>query len=602
MHKYQLLRNGDSFLRVLAVRDNECLVIDCNKRTMPKWVLKESLDSWVPCDEVDLHISDVSIRSVEEMTSFERKIMHERFTLIAPVLPFVHNESMRSNIITQICDEAKISKATIRKYLCLYLVFRKIEVLAPPSHTTERELSQDEKNFRWALNRFYFTQRKHKLTTVYTLMLKERYTDASGELVHNYPPFHRFRYYYYKTRKQQTELISRNGKSDYQRNNRPLLGSIQDFAPSVGVGMLDSTICDIYLINESGQLVGRPILTLCVDAYSSVIMGYHLSWEGGIYSLQKLMHNVVADKVDWCARHGIVISKVDWNVSCVLPSILVTDKGKEYVGSTFEQLTELGIKMVNLPPYRPELKGVVEHAFALIQGYYKPHLKGKGVIEPDFQERGGHDYRRDACLTISDFEKVILRCILYYNNSRVIGDYVLTQDMLNAGVKPNAISVWNYAYTQEDANLISVDEDTLYMILLPRTEGTFTRRGLIVNKQRYRHCEGSFTERYLKGEKVIVAYNPDDVSSVWLSENGSYTRFELILKIYDNLSLDEVQTFHTQQKLLRADAVHTQQQAMVDLVSSIETIADGCVRHKDVNLKGIRKTRTTEKQKRKLEV
>ena len=30
--------------------------------------------------------------------------------------------------------------------------------------------------------------------------------------------------------------------------------------------MLDASILDVYLVNNAGQLVGRPILTLCVDA------------------------------------------------------------------------------------------------------------------------------------------------------------------------------------------------------------------------------------------------------------------------------------------------------------------------------------------------
>ena len=210
-----------------------------------------------------------------------------------------------------------------------------------------------------------------------------------------YPPFHRFKYFYQRHRSAQTQLISREGKTAYQRNARPLLGTVQDFAPAVGTAMLDSTILDIYLVNDAGQLVGRPILTLAVDAHSSLICGYHLSWEGGIYSLQQLMHNVVADKVAWCQKYGISIIQEDWPCSSVLPGVLVADKGKEYVGSTFEQLTEVGTRMVNLPPYRPELKGIVEHAFSLVQDYFKPHLQGKGVIEPDFQERGGHDYCRD---------------------------------------------------------------------------------------------------------------------------------------------------------------------------------------------------------------
>ena len=70
----------------------------------------------------------------------------------------------------------------------------------------------------------------------------------------------------------------------------------------------------------------------------------------------------------------------------------------EYIGYTFEQLAELGVTVVNLPSYRPELKSIIEKFFDVVQGEFKPHLKGKGIIEPDFQERGAHDYRKDASL------------------------------------------------------------------------------------------------------------------------------------------------------------------------------------------------------------
>lgn len=42
-----------------------------------------------------------------------------------------------------------------------------------------------------------------------------------------------------------------------------------------------------------------------------------------------------------------------------------------------------GVVIQNLPPYRPDRKGLVEKAFDLIQGRYKPLLRGKGVIEED---------------------------------------------------------------------------------------------------------------------------------------------------------------------------------------------------------------------------
>lgn len=596
--KNQLLRHDDRIIRVLAV-DTDVLTIDCLKRTMPQWMPSSALYDWEPCDETALPSPDAPICDIEELTPEQCKVMHERYTLIAPVLPFIHKEAQRSAMITQMAELNSVSKQTIRKYLCLYLTYQRMEVLAPPAHQRERELSDTERNFRWALNKFYYTQRKHSLPTAYNLMLKEKYIDATGQLIPGYPPFHRFKYYYLRHRKEQTALISREGKTNYQRNARPLLGTIQDFAPAVGTAMLDATILDIYLVNDAGQLVGRPILTLAVDAYSSLVCGYHLSWEGGIYSLQQLMHNVVADKVAWCRKFGISISPKEWPCTGILPGILTVDNGKEFVGSTFEHLTELGTRMIILPPYRPELKGIVEHAFCMIQGYFKPHLKGKGVIEPDFQERGSRDYRKDACLTMEDFEKILLRCIIYYNTNRLLGEHILTKEMVSNNVALTANAVWQWSCAQPGANLIPVDAGKLKLTLLPRTEGKFTRRGLVVHKQRYRHCEGKFTERYLNGGKATVAYDPNDISSVYLYESGLYTRFELILKVYDNLSLEEVMELQSQQQAAKRSAQPQKDQALIDLVASIETIARTRGHSGDVNLRGIRQTHKTEKQRRR---
>ena len=595
--KNQLLRHDDRIMRVLAI-DTGVLTIDCLKRTMPQWMPASELRDWEPCDESALPSPETPICNLEDLTAEQRKVMHERYSLIAAVIPFIGNSTKRSAMIAQMAELNGVSKQTIRKYLCLYLTYQRMEVLAPPSQQKQRELTPDEKNFRWALNKFYYTQRKHSLPTAYNLMLKEKYADAAGKLFPDYPPFHRFKYYYQRHRSIQTELISREGKTNYQRNGRVLLGSIQDFAPSVGTAMLDSTICDVYLVNEANQLVGRPVLTLAVDAYSSLICGYHLSWEGGVYSLQQLMHNVVTDKVAWCRKFGITISPEEWPCSGQLPGVLVSDRGREYIGSNFEQITELGVRMVNLPPYRPELKGIVEHAFELIQNLYKPHLRG--VIRPDFQERGGRDYRRESgMISIETLEVILLRCILYYNNSRLLGEQVLTKNMIESGVEPTANAVWRWSCAQPGANLISVDAGELKRTLLPRTEGKFTRRGLVVHKQRYRHCEGKFTERYLNGGKATVAYDPDDISCVYLVESGLYTRFELILKVYDNLSLDEVMELQAQQQAAKKSAQPKKDQALIDLVASIETITNTRGHSGDVNLKGIRQTHKTEKQRRR---
>jgi len=589
MRKYKLLKSGDSVVRVLEVQADKVLIIDCINRTMPVWVESAVLESYTEYSgsEFTAEIADI--------TPERRKIMQERFTMIVPILPFIAIDKMRSQVIQSVAAEHGVSKQTIRSYLCLYLAYMDISALAPKERSYAKELTIDEKNMRWALNKYFYTEKKNSLMTAYTMMLKEKYCNNTGELSAQYPSFYQFRYFYRKTRKLQNYYISRDGLKNYQRNNRPLTGDgVQAFADSVGTGMLDATICDIYLVDDSGNLVGRPILTACVDAYSGLCCGYSLSWEGGVYSMRGLMLNIIADKYEHCRRFGISLADGAWDCD-KLPGVLVTDMGSEYKSETFEQISELGVTVINLPPYRPELKGTVEKFFDLVQQLYKKHLKGKGVIEPDYQERGVHDYRKDACLTMRDFEKIVLHCIIYYNSQRVIENFPYTEEMLSAEVKPYASSVWNWSKSQIGANLLSVDSRTLVLTLLPRTTGKFGRDGLRANKLRY-HCDG-FTERYLKGGAVTVAYNPDDVTTVWLFEDSSYTEFTLIETRFHNKKLEQIHQLQTSQKTITKNAERDNLQAQIQLANHIEAIANSTGNCGDVRMKNIRSTRKREQNK-----
>ncbi len=64
--------------------------------------------------------------------------------------------------------------------------------------TKEKPLSEDQKNIRWAINKYVYSRKKHGLNTAYKLMLKEKYTDSNGVLAENIPSFNQFRYWYAK--------------------------------------------------------------------------------------------------------------------------------------------------------------------------------------------------------------------------------------------------------------------------------------------------------------------------------------------------------------------------------------------------------------------
>ena len=568
MKKNDIVKTESGLFRILAIDGEKVLAIDCEKKFMPQFFPLSFFEGAKIHEEISS-----SFLSWEELSPSEKKIAQKRYTMIAAAVAVVSDKQKRNAMIDYASVQFDVSKQTLRSFLCSYLIYQDISVLAP-QRKKEKELTKDQKNIRWALNKFFYTRNQNSLHTTYTMMLKEKYCDLQGNLVSEYPSFNQFRYFYRKHKKAENFFISREGLTAYQRNSRPLLGDgVQEFAPCIGTAMLDSTICDIYLIDERGELAGRPILTAACDANTSMCLGYVLSWENDTNSLKDLMLNIISDKVEFCKKKGIFITQDQWDVQGKVPGVLITDQGAEYTGQTFEQVAELGVILVNLPPYRPELKGGVEKLFDLVQNSYKDILKGKGVIIEDYQERGARDYRQDAVLTLHEFERIVIRCIIHYNCERILDTYPYSSEMLDANLPPFANQIWNWKLSNQETNLIEASKKETSLTLLPRTVGKFTRRGLKLNGLRY-YADG-YKEQFLRGGDIIVSYNPENCNHVWIKEkNGSFVEFNLIEKRFSNMSLEETQDIQCQQKQLVQKTIRDQYQSKIDLMNFIETVAE----------------------------
>lgn len=610
----EFIKYNGKLHRIIKEDGERSLIIDCKGTRLPQWTDKKLMESLSETEIIDSDVIKGILDIAEaELEPSQTTVINKRFTMIAAILPVIENKAERIEHIKEAAKRYGVSIVTIRTYLCRYLVSQSKNGLVIFYDESKeeavhevKELTKDQKNMRWALNKFYYNTKKNSLNHAYINLLKEKYLDENGVLLEEHPSFYQFRYFFRKTRDCQNEIISRYGLNYFKKNERLCVGDgVRAFATGIGMGMLDSTICDLYLVNEAGEVIGRPVLTACVDAYSGLCMGYSLGWEGGIYSLRTLMLCILADKKEWCMKKGVVIEGNEWNCS-YMPAELITDKGSEYKSENFEQLTELGITITNLPPFRPELKGPVEKFFDVVQNYFKPYLKGKGVIQPDFRERGATDYRKEACLTIEQFEAILIECIIFYNSKRIIEDFPYTEEMLQQRIKPYSQDIWNYGLTKEESNVLEIGTEDVMMILLPRVKAKFTRFGLAVNGLHYRNDD--YKKEMLNGGTGIVAYSPEDSGRVYLIEDGRYTAFTLIERRFSNKSLDEVQDIKEQQKSLVMECREDEIKSKIDLAVKIENLLGiakkqmGSSATDNPSIKSIRQNRKKEQERNHFDV
>ena len=564
-------------IRVLLPMDSESYVVDCQHFRMPYAVSHAQLAKTEPLQTKDYTVFVLD----EDISAAQRKERDRRLALIQPLIAdtCIYDKRHRNELLRGILAQNSVNRRTVLLYLWRYWVYQSKNALLPQERTAKeaRALTADERIFRWALNKFFYTPQRQSLQTAYKLMLQAKYCDARGRLLPQCPTFWQFRYFYRRHRDPINETISRQGIKAYQRNYRPITGSFSDYATTIGTFMTDATVADIYIVSRmSRKPIGRPVIYTMVDAYSRLITGVYVGLEGGQYALRLLLQNIVADKVAYCQKYGIEIDAGDWP-SHHLPARILTDRGTEFLSGPLENLCEsYQVEINTLPAYRPDLKGVVEKLFDLVQSTYKPLLKGRGVVEPDAQERGAPDYRQQSTLDLQQFTGIVLRCVLFLNAKAVQPGFLRTPEMLVKDVPPVAACIWQYCADKPDCPVRSVDSRQLVFALLPRTEGKITRRGLEVFHLRFSNelFKKRFVTAGLQGRELVqVAYDPDCMDCVWLYENGTYTAFDLVHKSYRGKSLAEVIDAQRMEKASRQDWTAQELQAQLDLMADISSIA-----------------------------
>ena len=73
----KLISDGELIFRILNVKEEKSLVIDCIKRTMPYWVDNSSLRAFYEIEEeVLLKKTGIRLPTIGELSNSQLKIMH----------------------------------------------------------------------------------------------------------------------------------------------------------------------------------------------------------------------------------------------------------------------------------------------------------------------------------------------------------------------------------------------------------------------------------------------------------------------------------------------------------------------------------------------
>ena len=475
--------------------------------------------------------------------------------------PEIYEKKSRASILKMIADEKGIKLNNLYKLLDKYWRSGKTKNAFLPQfsrrggkgtiHNQVRKIGRrhisgavigkvlsdaDRENFEQAVHKYYLNQQKLSFKSTYEKLLEKYYAnrDTDGRLrlpeTSGYPTFRQFQYWYYKNRDITAEKKKRDGLREFELNDRAVLGK-SDYG-LMGPGaqfQVDATVGDIYLVSQfdRSNIVGRPILYFIMDTFSRMVVGMSVGLEGPSWSaLAAAITNMAADKVAFCNKYGVKISKNDWPCRHV-PASLLGDRGELESKNADPLVSLFGIRIVNAPPYRADLKGLIEQHFRIVNIDAISQLPGS--VKPDMSKRGGHDYRLDATLDIRQLTQIIIKCVLYYNNCHYMESFEKSEALTAAEVEAIPLKLWEWGIQNCSGALRVFPEETVKFAVLPTAKATVTEKGIRF-KGLYYNCERAKLEMWFEKARmkkywsITVSYEPREMTNIyiWDSEAKRY--------------------------------------------------------------------------------
>lgn len=167
---------------------------------------------------------------------------------------------------------------------------------------------------------------------------------------------------------------------------------------------MDHTVLDIYVIDgKTGCVLGRPTITLLVDAYSKYILSLYVSFENETLGrVSRAIQLMLRSKVDLTDE---VPTECEW-LTPGKPETLVVDNSLAQQSPQLRQIgLMLGFDIEYCPVRSPWYKGVVERLMKEVQRYFP----AEGRTEKTQGISKKINPVDTACVTYSDLRRCLIK-------------------------------------------------------------------------------------------------------------------------------------------------------------------------------------------------
>lgn len=266
---------------------------------------------------------------------------------------------------------------------------------------------------------------------------------------------------------------------------------------------VDHTPLDLFLIDEVTHLpLGRPTLTVLIDHYSRMLLGFHLSF--GTPSASAVigaLRHAILPKTPYKELFSQTRTKNSW--PCYgRPDVLVVDNGLEFHGADLENIAlDLGIEIRYCPKHAPRFKGVVERFLKTVNYSFVSQIPGASFAR--WHMRGDYSPEKHALITLAEFNQIFEKWVVD----------IYAQDV-HRGIGATPWNKWHEGLRFREPELPN-DINALKSRIGKVSERSLRNDGINVNGIRYNDQSLlPIIRRYGEGVKVRVLFDPENLGEI----------------------------------------------------------------------------------------
>ena len=326
---------------------------------------------------------------------------------------------------------------------------------------------------------------------------------------------------------------------------------------------VDHTPLDLFLVDEKTWLpLGRPTLTVLIDHYSRMVLGYYLTYGSpSTAAVMGALRHAILPKTP--VEEIIPNRKINHLWPCYgVPEVMVCDNGLEFHGRDLESVAyDLGLRLLFCPKKQPRFKGVVERFLKTINYSFASQIPGASFAK--YYLRGGDDPLKGALLTMAEFKHVFEKWLLD----------IYSQD-LHSGIGCTPWSRWQESAAQKEPEL-PIDLRTLQRRIGLVEERKLQKNGILLNGIRYSgHVLTPLLNTYGVGVMMRVLYDPDDLGEiqVWGPDQAEPIEVKALEYEYAKGLILKQHQFLRKQLLDKGAETFNQEALLAEKYSLIQTI------------------------------